>query len=178
MQSKLLSGEHTSILAMFMTCPEAHKKSVIAQLSPQECLLPVIKNKRNEYPSKSVVEEMLKLHNISKTETEFTESSVTTDLNRLLELGEEQTFHNAHTEAYGMKVAHHSMGAILKYLEVSILIYETSFFYCYGVGGVDRLREPVEETTTDASADCQKGSVDRGKFHVRLNRQREREFFD
>ncbi|GFV20643.1 hypothetical protein TNCV_776881 [Trichonephila clavipes] len=36
------------------------------------------------------------------------------------------------------------------------------FFYCYGVGECNRLREPVEGTTTDASADCQKGSVDRG----------------
>lgn len=91
-------------------------QSVFAQLSPQECLLPVDKKVHNEYPSISVVEEMLKWHNICKTETEFTNSGVINDLNMLLQLQEDQTFYTAHTEAHGMKVARYSMGAIIKYL--------------------------------------------------------------
>ncbi|KAG8186204.1 hypothetical protein JTE90_008734 [Oedothorax gibbosus] len=95
-------------------------QSVLAQLSPQECLLPIVsKAKQNEASAKQNVEEAVKTHGIAITElSEFNPQFIVQDLNRLLRFDEGQDFLNSMKEESELKLALCSVAAIIKYLKL------------------------------------------------------------
>ncbi|CAL1295474.1 unnamed protein product [Larinioides sclopetarius] len=96
-------------------------QSVIAQLSPQECLLPSVpKSKQKEAPTKSnAIIETLKSHNIAVAECgDFSDQFIVQDLNRLIQFEEGQNFQNSMKDESEMKLALSCVAAIIKYLQL------------------------------------------------------------